>query len=134
MFDAHSELVKVGTDSPMATTVATYASLSSLDLIEPLGKSDEFHFVTDDTRETYNQKPCIDGVTNEVNRPEEFCLPELQCIKYPSISGPIQENSGQQNDVDSAMPPNHIMVLTSMNTDGYINTQLLSCIELQKHT
>lgn len=118
----------------MATTIAMYASLSSLDLIEPLGRSDEFDFVTDDTGETYNQKPCIDGVTNEVNGPEEFCLPELQCIKYPSISGPIQETSGQQTDVDSTMTSNHKMVLTSMNSDGYIHTQLLSCIELQKHT
>ena len=130
MFDAHSELVKVGTDSSMGTTVAMYASLSSLDLIEPLGRPDEFDFITDDTEETYNQKPCI-GVTNEVNGPEEFSLPELQCIKYP---GPVQENSEQQNDVTSALTSNHKMVLTTMNTDGYIHTQLLSCIELQKYT
>ena len=128
MFDADSELVKVGTDSPMATTVAMYTSLNSLDLIEPLGKSsDEMDFI--DTRNTYNQKPCIDGVINEDNGSEEFCL-QLQvteCIKFPT---PIQENSVQQNHVDSITTTNHKTVLTSINADGYVHTQLLSCTEL----
>lgn len=121
MFDAHSELVNIGIDSSMATAIAMHASLCSLDLIEPLGKSDEFNFV--DIRETCNQKACInDG-------PEEFFLPELQ---FPHISTTIQdsENVGQQKDVYSTTTFNHKIVLTNVSTDGYVHTQLLSCTKV----
>ena len=117
----------------MATTVAVHASLSSLDLIEPLGKSDEFNFVS--IRETYNNK-YQDGVdtANEIDGAEELFLPELQQIKHSSISVPIQdsETSGQQNHDGTTL--NHKLVLTKIKTDGYIHTQLLSCAHLQTRT
>lgn len=123
MFDAHSELVKV---DPKSTTVTMYASLSSLDLIEPLGKSSGFNFV--DTRETCNQKLCIDDMTNGVDEHEEFFRAELQ-HKFQSImSAPIQDsvNSGNATICD------HKMVLTSISSDGYVHTQLLDCATLQQ--
>lgn len=124
MFDADSELVKVGTDSPLATTAAICASLNSLDLIEPLGKSsDELDAV--DFIDNCNQKLCIDGVTNKDNGSEEFC--QLQVIKFPTS---IQESSVQQNQLDSIMTANHRTVLTNINADGYVCTQLLSCTEV----
>jgi hypothetical protein len=125
MFDAHSELVNIGADSPMSTAVAIHASISSLDLIEPLGKTDELNFV-DIIGDICNQKACINSISNEVDEPEHFLQPdlELQCMKFPTtIHDP--ENVGQQ--VDSATTFNHKMVLTNVNADGYVHTQLLNC-------
>ena len=102
----------------MANAVAVHGSLSSLDLIEPLGKSDEFNFV--DIRETYNQKACINN-----GREELFFPPELQ---FPHISTTIQDS--ENVGLYSTTTFNHKMVLTNVSTDGYVHTQLLSCTKV----
>ena len=76
MFDAHSELVKVGTDSPTATS-SKCTSLNSLDLIQPLWKNDDNELETmdfgSDETETINQKANSGMMSDENSGSEAFC-------------------------------------------------------------
>lgn len=114
-------------------TVTKHTSLSSLDLILPLGKLEDID--TDDFEETYGQSaPFIDSFNDEDtdNRSEDFCLQlwVKECTGSTN-SAPIEENSAEESTeyTRSHMVTKHSSinpktVLTSMNAEGYIQTQL----------
>ena len=130
--------MKVGTDSPMAT-VTKCTSLSSLDLIEPLGKSDELDAMYfGDTGENCSQTPCYDDANDEDSGSEEFCLqlPVTECI-FHSNSVPYQENSVQESTIQNQVVTKHSdttinqkIVLSNIKTGGYVHAQLLNYSEL----
>ena len=105
-------------------TVTKHTSLSSLDLLVPLGKLEEI-----DIDETYNQSALFssDSFNDEDDQSEEFCLQLM--VKECSAS---TDSAPTKEEDSTEYSPRHMVakhsnprtVLTNMNAEGYIQTQL----------
>ena len=153
IFDAHSELVKVGTDSPRNIALSC-TSVDSLDLIQPLWKYDDEHDTDAEVsdNEWVNQEACSDILCDKGSKLSHasevteccICLEDnftlrlydnykINCNKINVCTFSVYRCANHRDKDYHQQTPEHYnrttfrqTILTDVTIDGYVYTELLN--------